>query len=253
MIFMTREDVIKLTPLWKGERSEDGRPYVADTYLDKLKSMDAGQINDFIRSRGYNDQVVRLDILSEPNAVLIGRALTASYAPMRPDFHNASIEIAKEHGYEGDPKNWLVDKINERDVVVIDLFPTWLCSYTFLDADMVCTLQAKTKNGGILIDGPVYNVEKLYADDSNAEQQDPIYIDDLFLCYERNTFTDTYLCDVSMSSMNGPALLTSDFTQDTVTCLPGDIVLTEKNYVMFIPPHLAVEFCENEADLNNNL
>ena len=37
--FYTREEVIAMTPLWKGERFEDGRPKVANRYLDALYSM----------------------------------------------------------------------------------------------------------------------------------------------------------------------------------------------------------------------
>ena len=36
MLFTTREEIIAMTPLWKGERFEDGRPKVADKYLDAL-------------------------------------------------------------------------------------------------------------------------------------------------------------------------------------------------------------------------
>lgn len=39
MHFNDRNDIIELTPLWKGERFEDGRPKVPDKYLDALKGM----------------------------------------------------------------------------------------------------------------------------------------------------------------------------------------------------------------------
>ena len=39
MIFTSPEEVIALTPQWKGERFADGRPKVADRYLDALRSM----------------------------------------------------------------------------------------------------------------------------------------------------------------------------------------------------------------------
>ena len=37
--FFTREDVIKYTPDWKGERFPDGRPKVPDSILDRMKSV----------------------------------------------------------------------------------------------------------------------------------------------------------------------------------------------------------------------
>jgi hypothetical protein len=39
MNFNDREKIIALTPLWKGERFPDGRPKVADKYLDALYGM----------------------------------------------------------------------------------------------------------------------------------------------------------------------------------------------------------------------
>ena len=39
MHFNDREKIIRLTPLWKGERLPDGRPKVADKHLDALYSM----------------------------------------------------------------------------------------------------------------------------------------------------------------------------------------------------------------------
>ncbi|MBQ3817265.1 MAG: hypothetical protein II802_03215 [Clostridia bacterium] len=39
MHFNDREEIIALTPLWKGERLPDGRPEVEDKYLDALYGM----------------------------------------------------------------------------------------------------------------------------------------------------------------------------------------------------------------------
>ena len=39
MNFNDRDKIIALTPLWKGERFPDGRPKVADKYLDALYGM----------------------------------------------------------------------------------------------------------------------------------------------------------------------------------------------------------------------
>ena len=39
MHFNDRNDIIELTPLWKGERFPDGRPRVPDRYLEALKDL----------------------------------------------------------------------------------------------------------------------------------------------------------------------------------------------------------------------
>lgn len=39
MVFNDRDEIIRLTPLWKGERLPDGRPKVPDAYLKRLKAL----------------------------------------------------------------------------------------------------------------------------------------------------------------------------------------------------------------------
>lgn len=41
--FDNREDIIELTPLWKGERFPDGRPKVPQKYLDEMQKNDFGR------------------------------------------------------------------------------------------------------------------------------------------------------------------------------------------------------------------
>ena len=50
MHFNDRESVIALTPLWKGERLPDGRPKVADKYLDALYGM---TLEEVWKHRGF--------------------------------------------------------------------------------------------------------------------------------------------------------------------------------------------------------
>ena len=39
-VVMSKEDIIALTPEWKGERFPDGRPKVSDEILERMKSVD---------------------------------------------------------------------------------------------------------------------------------------------------------------------------------------------------------------------
>ena len=39
MFFNTREEVIKMTPQWKGERLEDGRPMVPASVLERMRRL----------------------------------------------------------------------------------------------------------------------------------------------------------------------------------------------------------------------
>ena len=54
--FNSKEDIIELTPLWKGERFPDGRPKVADKYLDKMRKMTLEELWKPIFLKGYESQ-----------------------------------------------------------------------------------------------------------------------------------------------------------------------------------------------------
>lgn len=58
MNFNDREKIIALTPLWKGERLPDGRPKVADKYLDALYEMTLEEVWKPIFVLGYEHQFV---------------------------------------------------------------------------------------------------------------------------------------------------------------------------------------------------
>ena len=118
MYFNNPEDVIALTPEWKGERLPDGRPYVADKYLDEIRKMTLEELWKPIFVQGYENQFLAMKSLhpefrenGELNCKMIGRAVTASYGPKRPDYYEASMAQAKSQGYTGTPNQWVIDSL----------------------------------------------------------------------------------------------------------------------------------------------
>ena len=57
MRFNNREDIIAITPQWKGERFPDGRPKVADRYLEALKGLTLEEVWKPIFVKGYESQL----------------------------------------------------------------------------------------------------------------------------------------------------------------------------------------------------
>ena len=93
MHFNDRDEIIELTPLWKGERFPDGRPKVPDAHLDALHEMTLEEVWKPIFVLGYENQFVGggvnpLKVLHDDDRKLIGRAVTCSYCPTRPDLHD---------------------------------------------------------------------------------------------------------------------------------------------------------------------
>ena len=92
MYFNDRDSIISLTSQWKGERLPDGRPKVADKYLDALYGMTLEEVWKPIFLLCYEHQLVGgglapLTPLHDDGRKLIGRAVTCAYCPTRPDLH----------------------------------------------------------------------------------------------------------------------------------------------------------------------
>lgn len=75
MHFNVKEEIIALTPQWKGERFDDGRPKVADKYLKALRHLTLEEVWKPIFVKGYESQFEgRLKTLHDDGRKLIGRA-----------------------------------------------------------------------------------------------------------------------------------------------------------------------------------
>ena len=123
MRFNNREDIIALTPLWEGERLPDGRPKVADKYLEALRSLTLEEVWKPIFVKGYESQFEgRLHTLHNDGRKLVGRAVTASYCPFRPDLDAVVKSVGKSEGRTGTYNQWVVDNLYEGDVAVIDMY-----------------------------------------------------------------------------------------------------------------------------------
>ncbi|MDR2933391.1 MAG: RraA family protein, partial [Oscillospiraceae bacterium] len=56
MRFNDKADIIQLTPLWKGERFEDGRPKVPDEILQRIRNTTIEEMWAPLVRLGYNYQ-----------------------------------------------------------------------------------------------------------------------------------------------------------------------------------------------------
>ena len=118
-----RQTIIDLTPLWKGERFPDGRPKVPQKYLDAMYSMTLEELWKPIFIKGYESQFEGdLRTLHDDGRKLIGRAVTATYVPVRPDLLDVAFEAGRACGLKGNFNQWVIDSLVEGDVVVVDMY-----------------------------------------------------------------------------------------------------------------------------------
>lgn len=236
MRFNNKEDIIALTPLWKGERLPDGRPKVADRYLDALAEMTLEEVWKPIFVKGYENQFISMKSLHPEfrddgtlNKKLVGRALTAVYAPTRPDYFDVMMESAAANGWSGTPNQWVIDSLQERDVIVIDMYDK-VFKGTFVGGNLTTAIKNKTKTGGAVIWGGIRDIEQMQKVGTQV--------------YYRG-IDPTPIRDFVMTGFNTPARLGDG--REAAICLPGDIVYGCSGGVLFIPPHLVPEVVDGAA------
>lgn len=235
MYFNNPEDVIALTSQWKGERFPDGRPKVPDSYLDEIRKMTLEELWKPIFVQGYENQFVAMPSLHPEfredgslNCKMIGRAVTAAYAPTRPDLAAYTRSLAQAKGMTGTPNQWVIDSLGDRDVAVIDMYDK-IYKGTFLGGNLTTAVKTRTHTGGAVIWGGIRDIEQM-------KKVDGINV------YYRG-IDPTPIRDFSLLSFNGPVRLGQG--EHAAVCLPGDIVYGCSGGVLFIPPQLVVEVVEN--------
>lgn len=221
MNFSVREDIIQMTPLWNGERFEDGRPRVPDCYLEALHGLTLEEVWKPIFVKGYINQFEgRLKLLHHDGRKMIGRAVTAAYCPIRPDLDEVIKNIGHSEGRKGTYNQWVVDSLVEGDICVIDMYDK-IYKGTFLGGNLTTAVANKTKTGGGVIWGGIRDLEQM-----QKIQNVQIYY---------RGIDPTPIREFVMTGFNAPVKI------GNAVCLPGDIVFGTDSGVLFIPAHLVPE------------
>ena len=219
MIINTKEQIMELTKEWKGERLDDGRPKVPDHLLDKLRTMTLEEIWLPLYVKGYHFQYEGGMKELHTEKKLVGRAVTCTFMPTRPDLADVVRKKGEEKGWEGYFNQWVVDNLGNGDVVVADMFDK-VYNGTFVGGNLTTAINVKTGNGGAVIYGGVRDIEQMKKIDTQVFYRgiDP-----------------TPIRECVLTDLNGPCRIGG------AVCLPGDIVMGTESGVLFVPSHLVEE------------
>ncbi len=218
----TPDQIKTFSESYKGERSADGRPKVADNLLKRLANVSIEEAWGYLRNKGYNNQFdAGWTTIGE--GVLTGRVVTAQYMPSRPDIDDKIKEKGKAEGRVGAPNSWPIDILKQGDVYVADGFGK-IIDGTLIGDNLGNAIYAKSGTGVVFDAGArdVEGLEKIEGFVGFVRGLDPSYIKDLML-----------------TCINCPIRI------GRATVMPGDLVLGKKEGVVFIPSAFAEDLIKS--------
>jgi regulator of RNase E activity RraA len=222
---ISKEELIALTHDWKGERFPDGRPKVPDDIIRRMKAVSVEEAWAVLTNAGYRYQIAEGWETINPDSVLVGRAVTATFMPGRPDVWSVIDSFGKKEGRRAQ-NVWAVEMLQKGDVYVADQFGAKRNGPTIGD-NVGNAIYARTGNG-IVYDGAIRDLEGLKeigGFTSFYTSYDP--------SYHNPGAGQSRDLTTMIVGINHPTRIR------TVTVMPGDVVLGKLGVVVFIPPQLA--------------
>ncbi|CAN5733338.1 hypothetical protein BH11BAC3_BH11BAC3_06380 [soil metagenome] len=224
--------IVSLTSQWKGERLPDGRPFVADKLLERLKHVVLTHAWGALRKNKFYNQYQGNWMMVNPdsNTVMTGRAVTAQYMPLRPDFGDLvrKVGLAEGHGSKAQSNVWPIEMLRDGDVYVADGFAK-VKEGTLIGDRLANSIYSKTKRG-VVFWGTVRNlqeIKKVKGFNGWILGDDP-----------------SSLTEVMLTSINAPIRI------GDATVLPGDVVFASPYGTLFFPAYLVAEIVL-EAEIGN--
>jgi regulator of RNase E activity RraA len=212
----SKEELIYLTSAWKGERFADGRPKISDSLLQRAKLIMIDDAWTVLRNEGYLNQFEG-GWKTVNDTLMTGRALTAMYMPSRPDVEKNIKERGAQQGRKGNTNSWPIDILSKGDLYVADAFGK-IGGGPIMGATLANSIYSKSGNG-VVFDGAARDLLEI----KNIKG---------FNAFVRD-FHPSFTEEMVLMGLNAPIRIGG------VMVLPGDLVIAQKEGVLFVPAHMA--------------
>lgn len=214
---ISRDELVYLTAAWKGERFPDGRPKVSDQLIERARKIGIEEAWQILNNEGYKNQYEGNWKMVHDEVPVIGRAVTARFIPSRPDVEAQIKERGKQEGRKGNTNAWPIEVLGKGDVYVAEAFGK-VAQGTLIGDNLGTSIFNKT-GCGVIFDGAARDLSGLARIPG-------------FNAYVRD-FHPSFLEGVVLAGLNTPVRIGG------AVVLPGDLVLSEREGVLFIPAHMA--------------
>ena len=215
---IAKEELIFLTADWKGERFADGRPKVPDDLLERARKIYIDDAWTVLKNEGYIAKFEGGWKMVNDSVPVIGRAVTAMYMPSRPDVEKRIKERGITlQGRKGNTNSWPIEVLTKGDVYVADGFGK-IDGGTLMGSTLAAAIQVKTGNG-VVFHGAARDLQEIgKMKGFNAFVRD---------------FHPSFLDNMVLMGLNTPTRI------GNVMVLPGDLVIAQREGVLFVPAHMA--------------
>ena len=198
-------------------RDRFGRPLVPDDILERMKRVTTEEAWGVLMGHEFRLQYDGGWMNLHPERILVGRAVTCRYVPQRPDLHALVEEEGKEKERVGGQNSWVIDTLENNDVLVVELFGK-IERGTFIGDNLGTAIATRTGGTGLVVDGSIRDAQRV------AQLPMNVFCRDVH---------PTAIGDVTLAEINGPVRI------GEATVMPGDVVLGTPSGIVFVPPKLA--------------
>ena len=213
---ISKEEMLFLTSEWKGERFADGRPKIPDSLLLRAKYIMIDDAWTVLKNEGYLNQFEG-NWKSVNDTAMTGRAVTAMYMPSRPDVEKNIKERGAKQGRKGNTNSWPIDILTKGDIYIADAFGK-ISGGSIMGATLANSIYSKSGNG-VVFNGAARDLQEI----KNIKG---------FNAFVRD-FHPSFTEEMVLMGLNTPIRI------GNVMVIPGDLVIAQKEGVLFVPAHLA--------------
>jgi 4-hydroxy-4-methyl-2-oxoglutarate aldolase len=219
LIQFSKQELIDYTAENPFGRLPDGRPKVPDDLMERARDLSSEEVWAVLQAKGYNNQYADGFQVLHPGKMLVGRAFTVQFMPVREDVNDVAVAKAKAKGIPRLMNQTAIDMLQPGDVLVVDLFGKKV-NGTIVGDNLFFYIRQATKDGGLVVDGSVRDLNGL------SEIDMPAYF---------RAVDPTPIGNVMLTGINVPVRV------GDVTVMPGDLVVGDREGVYFIPPQFVEE------------
>jgi regulator of RNase E activity RraA len=224
----SKQDLVDYTAQEPFDRLSDGRPKVPNDLMQRARELSSEEVWAVLQQKGFNNQYADGFQVLHLGKTMVGRAFTVQFMPSRSDVEDIARAKAKNSGIPRLSNQTAIDMLQPGDVLVVDLFGK-KANGTIVGDNLFYYVMKATGGAGLVVDGSIRDLNGI------SEIDMPAYF---------RAVDPTPIGNVMLTGINIPIRIGS------VTVMPGDLVVGDREGVYFIPPQLVKQVLDRADEIH---